>query len=345
MRNADFESLAILIGIIIVIGMIFWEIIKVVGIIFGCLAIIAIIALIIQCIIERIYYKGPVFQAIKNELSENTAKSNLLNEHIAELKTAYCFSAYDYGEATYTDNSVHNYKRPFLNQIKSNTPNEHFCSLSVCKNAQHQPFKYLCKYFYIPVEEDSLNVFEKMLNDFTAADEGKQLLIKERKELKDRFRKSIPLTIRLFRMKHFFKKLGHTPIEMRDTHFPHYSFRYISAGGKSQLTCEILLDLDNLERFISYLNSQLTFKKTIQYQRSLMTMQLREVIKERDNHTCQECGISTIDEPHLLLEIDHIIPLSKGGKTSLDNLQTLCWKCNRRKSNKVNADTRQELFP
>ena len=40
-------------------------------------------------------------------------------------------------------------------------------------------------------------------------------------------------------------------------------------------------------------------------------------------------------EPNLLLEIDHIIPISKGGCTVEENLQTLCWKCNRAKSNKI----------
>lgn len=38
-----------------------------------------------------------------------------------------------------------------------------------------------------------------------------------------------------------------------------------------------------------------------------------------------------------MLEIDHIIPVSKGGVTSADNLQTLCWKCNRSKGSKVLA--------
>lgn len=47
------------------------------------------------------------------------------------------------------------------------------------------------------------------------------------------------------------------------------------------------------------------------------------------------CGNSTHVEPNLLLEIDHIIPVSKGGLTSEENLQTLCWKCNRAKSDKI----------
>lgn len=39
--------------------------------------------------------------------------------------------------------------------------------------------------------------------------------------------------------------------------------------------------------------------------------------------------------PNHLLEIDHIIPVSKGGRTAEENLQTLCWKCNRAKSDKI----------
>lgn len=35
------------------------------------------------------------------------------------------------------------------------------------------------------------------------------------------------------------------------------------------------------------------------------------------------------------LEVDHIIPVSKGGKTVMTNLQALCWDCNRGKSNKL----------
>lgn len=40
-------------------------------------------------------------------------------------------------------------------------------------------------------------------------------------------------------------------------------------------------------------------------------------------------------ETNLLLEINHIIPVARGGETVEDNLQTLCWKCNRAKSDKI----------
>ena len=66
-----------------------------------------------------------------------------------------------------------------------------------------------------------------------------------------------------------------------------------------------------------------------------MTNNLREQIKRRDGYKCVCCGASLEDEPHLLLEIDRIIPVSKGGKTLPENLQTLCWRCNRSKSDKL----------
>ena len=67
----------------------------------------------------------------------------------------------------------------------------------------------------------------------------------------------------------------------------------------------------------------------------MTSSKLRCYILERDNYTCKLCGNSTKLEPNLLLEIDYIIPISKGGMTELNNLQTLCWRCNRVKGAKV----------
>lgn len=61
-------------------------------------------------------------------------------------------------------------------------------------------------------------------------------------------------------------------------------------------------------------------------QRKLMTKALRKEIMLRDNYTCQICGKYMPDE--VGLHIDHIIPVSKGGKTIVSNLQVLCSKCN-----------------
>lgn len=68
-------------------------------------------------------------------------------------------------------------------------------------------------------------------------------------------------------------------------------------------------------------------------QRKLATRELREKIMERDDYTCQLCGKYMPDE--VGLQIDHIIPVSKGGKTVKSNLRVLCSKCNGSKSNKI----------
>lgn len=47
---------------------------------------------------------------------------------------------------------------------------------------------------------------------------------------------------------------------------------------------------------------------------------------------CQHCG-RTVKKNHIFLEIDHILPVSKGGKTTEDNLQVFCRRCNQGKSN------------
>jgi len=44
---------------------------------------------------------------------------------------------------------------------------------------------------------------------------------------------------------------------------------------------------------------------------------------------------SAIHDGEMFLEIDHIIPLSKGGSDKLENKQSLCQKCNNTKSNKI----------
>ena len=51
----------------------------------------------------------------------------------------------------------------------------------------------------------------------------------------------------------------------------------------------------------------------------------------RDEGRCVECG-SSCD-----LEFDHVIPLSKGGANTIENLELLCAKCNRKKYNKIDG--------
>ena len=74
-------------------------------------------------------------------------------------------------------------------------------------------------------------------------------------------------------------------------------------------------------------------KKKKTRQRTHIPRGLRHEVFKRDNYTCQECGATKKDGAKL--HIDHIIPVSQGGTDELDNLQTLCDKCNLNKSNLI----------
>ena len=51
-----------------------------------------------------------------------------------------------------------------------------------------------------------------------------------------------------------------------------------------------------------------------------------------NEHVCKECGK---EPPEIKLHIDHIIPVSLGGKSDSKNLQFLCSECNLKKKNKL----------
>ena len=69
--------------------------------------------------------------------------------------------------------------------------------------------------------------------------------------------------------------------------------------------------------------------------RRTINLRMRWKVMRRDSFKCCLCGASPAKDPSVELHIDHIIPWSKGGETSLDNLRTLCSKCNLGKSDSI----------
>ena len=67
------------------------------------------------------------------------------------------------------------------------------------------------------------------------------------------------------------------------------------------------------------------------------SLRLRWRVLQRDNFKCCACGSSPAITLGVELHVDHIHPWEKGGETVLENLQTLCSKCNLGKSNLVPA--------
>lgn len=65
----------------------------------------------------------------------------------------------------------------------------------------------------------------------------------------------------------------------------------------------------------------------------------RKNILKRDNHRCAYCGRG--DKP---LTIDHIIPKSRGGEETWENLIAACTKCNNKKGDRTPAEANMPLL-
>jgi 5-methylcytosine-specific restriction endonuclease McrA len=67
----------------------------------------------------------------------------------------------------------------------------------------------------------------------------------------------------------------------------------------------------------------------------------RRGVLSRDHYTCQYCGATPSRKN---LTVDHVIPRSRGGKTTWENVVTACDKCNGRKGNRTPAEAGLKLL-
>jgi 5-methylcytosine-specific restriction endonuclease McrA len=64
----------------------------------------------------------------------------------------------------------------------------------------------------------------------------------------------------------------------------------------------------------------------------------RKNVMHRDNYTCQYCGKTSAK-----LSIDHVIPRSKGGKSTWENVVAACIECNTKKADKTPEEAGMKL--
>ncbi|MGI0495574.1 HNH endonuclease [Alkalinema pantanalense CENA528] len=70
--------------------------------------------------------------------------------------------------------------------------------------------------------------------------------------------------------------------------------------------------------------------------RAKIPQQIKQQVSERAGGCCEYCRSQRKFSPSSF-EIEHIIPISRGGDDSLENLALACGQCNNHKSNKVSA--------
>lgn len=297
------------------------------------------IYLVVRNILKERYFASEEFLAHKAEVASVVAEHNEVTDYVNQVRKAGSFQlgASSTGQqaslAVFENTSRYNYRRD-RNIANYQAPNVHNCSLQVVRNASADPLKYLMKYFNIKATEHNLTEVER-LGESIASLENAVANLAEREEA---IAKSInpPTFILKHYAREFMERVG-VELSPINVPYPVYVFEYVSAGGNSSQRAAITLNIPTIDALVETLSTKIRWRKSAAGQRALMTARLRNYIKARDNHTCQQCSVSILDEPHLLLEVDHIIPVSKGGLSTEANLQTLCWRCNRTKSNKLSA--------
>lgn len=225
-----------------------------------------------------------------------------------------------------------NYIRPYKKTI---SPFAVEMSSAVFASAENNPLEYVAKYFYpnkslLPEQIQKLYM---LVEELETLREAKQIIENHKAEYQQHLG-DVPDFIMNEDEEGFYSRLGFTNID-ESVLAVEYKFSYTSGGGMAQRSFTVPMTEENIAELIALLQSKLTAQAFAKEQRALMTRKLRESIKLRDNYTCCYCGNSTYAEPNLLLEIDHIVPIAKGGNTVENNLQTLCWKCNRSKRDKI----------
>lgn len=279
------------------------------------------------------YYKSDEFARIKRTcISLNLSRKDF-NEYIEEKAQSISrlFGTRIVRDETQNED-IYNYVRSYK---KSITPFTAEVSSTVFSSAENNPIDYIVKYFY-PSKSlyiEQIQKLKTLIEELETLKEAK-VIIDEYKKDYEQYIQSVPDYILKSDEDGFYSRLGLAIIN-ESVLTIQYRFTYTSAGGMAQRSFTIPMNEENIIELITNLENKLSMEALTREQRAFMTVKLRSFIKERDNYTCCLCGNSIFKEPNLLLEVDHIIPISKGGLTKEDNLQTLCWKCNRSKASKI----------
>lgn len=279
------------------------------------------------------YYKSSDFLKIKETCEVLMSTQREFNEYINEKvkSISKLFGTRVVRNETINDDE-YEYIRPYKKTI---TPFTAEVSSAVFASAENNPLEYIVKSFYPNKEMYTVQIqkLHLLVEELETLREAKQIIDNYKFEYQQ-YLGDVPDYIMEEDEAGFYSRLGFANID-ESVLTVEYKFSYTSGGGMAQRSFTVPMTEDTIIELITLLEGKLTASAFTKEQRALMTKKLRDFIKNRDNFTCCSCGNSTHSEPNLLLEIDHIIPVSKGGCTVEDNLQTLCWKCNRSKSDKL----------
>ena len=279
------------------------------------------------------YYESSDFMKIKDTCEVLMSTQREFNEYIMEKveSVSKLFGTRIVRNETINEDE-YEYIRPYKKTI---TPFTAEVSAAVFASAENNPLEYVVKYFYPnkTMYPEQIQKLQLLLEELETLKDAKQIIENYKKDYQQ-YLGDVPGYIMEEDETGFYSRLGFATVD-ESVLTVEYRFVYTSGGGMAQRSFTVPMTEETIVELVKVLESKLTASAFVKEQRTLMTRKLREFIKNRDNFTCCTCGNSIHVEPNLLLEIDHIIPVAKGGYTAEDNLQTLCWKCNRSKGDKL----------
>ncbi|MBQ8179881.1 MAG: HNH endonuclease [Candidatus Methanomethylophilaceae archaeon] len=115
---------------------------------------------------------------------------------------------------------------------------------------------------------------------------------------------------------------------------------YTSPAGRNRYRDSRMYSQDDIIGFIEEGRRREQYRNSVQYERSVAAGLRYDVLK-RDGFRCVLCGASRADG--IKLHVDHVIPVSKGGRSTMDNLRTLCEECNLGKGDKYDPSGENRL--
>lgn len=145
-------------------------------------------------------------------------------------------------------------------------------------------------------------------------------------------------------------------LELDPEHFTRIELRLFQALGRQQPPCNVYVscaatytspqgqnhyakshtwDFEGVSAGLGRMRELRAHRATSQFlkqqERNRVTPRVRAQIIARDGSRCRMCGATAVGGARL--HVDHVIPIDRGGRSTMDNLQTLCQECNLGKGN------------
>ena len=102
------------------------------------------------------------------------------------------------------------------------------------------------------------------------------------------------------------------------------NWEYVIEYDTNELTCKVFGHICPVFLFYEAATETVTYRS---HSRNIPRDVMLKVVR-RDNQICQICNKNV---PDTEIEFDHVIPYSRGGPTTVENLRLVCRSCNRKK--------------